>query len=366
VTFSVVGAEPSPGRGGRGLLIAILLALAVGSWLRWTMRPQRQDTVTADLFVLAGTGGWLCCASPSSAASLFAFVAVSIAGSRVETARAIPVLLLGALALGIGVLVYDRGALTFVAYTLGFAATLLAVSNGRQTVARAEQAELLLVQTQRSREEQLRAARLEESARIAREIHDVLAHSLAALVIQLEATGALVEQGATPESILARLERARALAREGLQETRQAVGALRGDATPVPERIEALLADFRSSTVASVELRIDGERSRLTGQLGQTVLRITQEALTNVRKHSPGAEVAVMLSAGRPSDQEVVLVIADRCGAAPDRELAGSGGGYGLRGMRERAQMLGGSLEAGPDGEGWRLELRLPVPEVQA
>ena len=82
---------------------------------------------------------------------------------------------------------------------------------------RAEQAELLLAQTQRSHEEQLRAARLEESTRIAREIHDVLAHTLAGLTIQLEATSSLIEQGADRDTVLARVQRAHALAREGLR-----------------------------------------------------------------------------------------------------------------------------------------------------
>ena len=90
---------------------------------------------------------------------------------------------------------HDRVEFVLLAYTLGIAAALLAASNSRQTVVRAEQAELLLAQTQRSHEEQLRAARLEESTRIAREIHDVLAHTLAGLTIQLEATGLVDRAG---------------------------------------------------------------------------------------------------------------------------------------------------------------------------
>ena len=90
-------------------------------------------------------------------------------------------------------------------------------------------------------------ARLEESTRIAREIHDVLAHTLAGLTIQLEATSSLVEQGADRDTVLARVRRAHALAREGLVETRQAVGALRGESVPAPAGIEALVADYRAS-----------------------------------------------------------------------------------------------------------------------
>ena len=148
----------------------------------------------------------------------------------------------GILALAVAVLVYDGSALGLLAYSLGFAAATLAGANARQAAVRAEQAELLLAQTQRSHEEQLRAARLEESTRIAREIHDVLAHALAGLTIQLEATSALVDQGADPVTIKARLDRAHALAREGLRETRRAVGALRGEPIAAQAGIEALVA----------------------------------------------------------------------------------------------------------------------------
>ena len=171
--------------------------------------------------------GSSCGASPNSAASAFVFVAVVAAGVRAELPRAFIVVGVGVLALALSVLVYDGSALGLLAYSLGFAAATLGGANARQAAAKAEQAELLLAQTQRSHEEQLRAARLEESTRIAREIHDVLAHALAGLTIQLEATSALVDQGADPATIKARLDRAQALAREGLRETRRAVGALR-------------------------------------------------------------------------------------------------------------------------------------------
>ena len=186
--------------------------------------------LTLDLFVLAGAGAALTGASPSSAASAFAFVAVVATPVRVGFRKSLP----GR---------RDRrsrrrgqpspsitgSASGLVAYSLGFLASALGAENLHQTQARAEQAELLLAQTQRSHEEQLRAAKLEEQARIAREIHDVLAHTLAGLTIQLEATSALIEQGADRATLLERVRRAHELAREGLRETRRAVGALRGD-----------------------------------------------------------------------------------------------------------------------------------------
>jgi signal transduction histidine kinase len=199
----------------------------------------------------------------------------------------------------------------------------------------------------------------------------VLAHTLAGLTIQLEATGALIEQGADRDAVLGRIRRAHELAREGLQETRRAVGALRGEAVSAPAGIEALVAEYRASADAGVELTIDGDPARLSGRTGETVLRVVQEALTNVRKHAPGAEVSVAVHAGQAPGDEVVLVVDDRAvaaqpagrsGAGRDEGLAATGGGYGVQGMRERAQLLGGTLSAGSVDGGWRVELRLPAP----
>ncbi len=370
IGVSVLNSRHHPSSSGRGLVVTVCLVACVAAWLAWTVRPT-SDRVTPDTYILAVAGGILAGAAPDSAASAFVFVAVGTAGVRVELLGTFVVVALGVLALGFAVLAYDGSALGLLAYTLGFVATALAASTSRQTRLRADQAELLLAQTQRSHEEQLRAARLEESTRIAREIHDVLAHTLAGLTIQLEATSSLVEHGADRETILARVRRAHGLAREGLEETRQAVGALRGDPVSASARIEAVVADYRASADAPAELTVDGDSARLTGPTGQAVLRVVQEALTNVRKHAPGADVSVAVHAGENPGDDVVLLVEDRHSPvgrpalAPDG-LALTGGGYGLQGMRERAQLLGGTLSAGAAGDGWRVELRLPSPEAPA
>lgn len=354
IGWSVAGSHPGPSASGRGLVILCLLIAVVAASLWWTARPLSERGVTPDLYVMAIAGGVLQEAAPNSAASAFVFVAVVAAGFRVEIPRALPLLALAILAVALSVPVYDAGALGLLAYALGFAAALLAASNGRQSVARAEQAELLLAQTQRSHEERLRAARLEESTRIAREIHDLLAHSLAGLTIQLEATQALVEQGAERDVILARMRRAHALAREGMQETRRAVGALRGEAVAAPDAIRSLVEEYDGHA----SLAIDGDLRRLTGPAGLALVRAVQEALTNVRKHAPGADVSVTVKAG---EAELVAIISDRVNGVPARPLAETGGGYGLQGMRERAESLGGTVSAGATADGWRVELRLPA-----
>jgi signal transduction histidine kinase len=126
------------------------------------------------------------------------------------------------------------------------------------------------------------------------------------------------------------------------------------------------VAEYRASTDAGAELTIDGDRARLSGPTGETVLRVVQEALTNVRKHAPGADVSVRVHAGADRDDEVVLVVDDRPTVAQPAGQAGglaaAGGGYGVQGMRERAELLGGTLSAGRTDGGWRVELRLPSP----
>jgi len=369
IVWTVIGSDQPPAGSGRGLVVLILLVPCAIAWLAWTFWTSKLKVLTVDLFVLAGAGAALAEAAPSSAASAFAFVAVIVAAIRVGLRNSLPVALTAVIGVCVAAAVYHGSFLGVVAYSLGFLASTLGADNLHQTQERVDQAELLLAQTQRSHEEQLRAAKLEEQARIAREIHDVLAHALAGLTIQLEATAALIEQGAEPATVLERVRRAHELAREGLRETRRAVGALRGDpAVSVRAGIEALVAEYDSGAEsdAPIALELEGDLAGLDEQAGGAVIRVVQEALTNVRKHAPGARVSVSVSAAAPPDGDVVVVVEDVPPAAAGERrrsdlLSGSGGGYGLRGMRERAELLGGSLDAGPSDRGWRVELRLPA-----
>ena len=356
ISLSISNAKVAPATSGRGLVVVVAFIPAVVAWLVWTFWSSRQTYMTPDMYVLAACGGVIQMASPNSAASTFTFVAAMAAAARSGLLQGLAVAALGAAAVGVGAIVYDHSGLAVLAYTLGFAAVTLGGANIRQSRMRLEQAELLLAQTQRSHEEQLRSARLEESARIARDIHDVLAHTLAGLVIQLEATDALLAQGLGAESIRERVQRAHALAREGLQETRRAVGALRGYVPePAPVLIRALVERYESP----IEFTLTGDESRLDGEAGEAAVRVVQEALTNVRKHASGAEVTVALVI---QDDDLAVTVENRVlvPVAPS-SLAAAGGGYGLRGMRERAAEIGGTLAAGPTEDGWRVELHLPL-----
>ncbi|MEH0575147.1 MULTISPECIES: histidine kinase [Streptomyces] len=212
-------------------------------------------------------------------------------------------------------------------------------------------AQRLLAQERAARAAEAESAALAERARIAREIHDVLAHSLSAQLVHLEAARLLIERGADREQVLDRVVAARGMARDGLEETRQSLSALRGDLTP----LENFLTDLVRASHGA-EVTVEGERRHLPAEASQAVRRVAQEALTNVRKHAPGAKVRVRLEYG---PHEVTLDVRDS-GGSPG-ELAQAGGGYGLLGMRERAELLGGSLAAGPDEEGFVVTLKVPV-----
>ncbi|MFC7260155.1 sensor histidine kinase [Streptomyces lutosisoli] len=212
-------------------------------------------------------------------------------------------------------------------------------------------AQRLLAQERAARAAEAESAALAERARIAREIHDVLAHSLSAQLVHLEAARLLIERGADRDTILERVVAARGMAREGLAETRQALSALRGEMSPLEDFLSELVA-----TADGADVTVTGERQLLRAEASQAVRRVAQEALTNVRKHAAGAKVHVRLDYGV---HEVTLDVRDS-GGTPG-ELSGSGAGYGLLGMRERAELLGGSLEAGPDEEGFVVTLKVPV-----
>lgn len=251
-------------------------------------------------------------------------------------------------ALGAYAVVNDDVWLTTLATTVGLA---LAGYVLRLDAEARGSAQRLLAQERAARVAEAESAALAERARIAREIHDVLAHSLSAQLVHLEAARLLIERGADRETILERVVAARGMAREGLAETRQALSALRGEMSPLEDFLSELVA-----TTDGADVTVTGERQPLRAEASQAVRRVAQEALTNVRKHAQGAKVQIWLDYG---EREVTLGVRDSGGMSG--ELSASGAGYGLLGMRERAELLGGSLEAGPDEEGFVVTLKVPV-----
>ncbi len=204
-----------------------------------------------------------------------------------------------------------------------------------------------------------RAAAAAERGRLAREMHDVLAHTLSALALQLESSRLLArDRGADPE-VQRALDRAHHLAAGGLDEARRAIAAARGEELPGPERLDALTEAFGEQSGIPVRLAVGGSPRELAPDMRLAIYRTAQEALTNIRRHATPIEVEVVLTYG---DDETVLVVEDRGGAnALPPPSAPTAGGYGLTGMRERAELLGGRLLAEPTATGFRVELALPA-----
>ena len=298
--------------------------------------------------------------SPNSVATALPAAIGILAGTSLSVLEAAGVAACGLITLWAGSLVVTSPGSTLLGTSLAVVGGLLAGLWRGQYRLRAEQAELAAIQTQRAEQEHIRAQVLDERARIAREIHDILAHTLGGLVVQLDAADALLGEGDDAEGGRRLVGGARRLAVEGLEETRQAIAVLRTDPVDLPEALAVLaVGDGRRGRV-SYELR--GTPRQLAPEASLAVYRTAQEALANTRKHAPGAAVAMTLSF---EEQAAVLRVANDTppGAPaghPTDPLAATGGGYGLNGLTERAELLGGTLHAGPSEDGWVVELKVP------
>jgi signal transduction histidine kinase len=205
-----------------------------------------------------------------------------------------------------------------------------------------------------------RAVAAAERGRLSREMHDVLAHTLSALALQLESTRLLARDRGVDAEVIRGLDQAHHLAAGGLEEARRAIATARGDELPGPERLEALAEAFGEQSGLPVAVQITGERRELAPDARLAVYRTAQEALTNVRRHAAAERVQVQLAY---LPERTVLVVEDHApaGTPPPVALGLAGNGYGLTGMRERAALLGGELVAEPTNDGFRVELRLPA-----
>jgi signal transduction histidine kinase len=219
----------------------------------------------------------------------------------------------------------------------------------------------LVRELEASRAAEAEAAAAAERGRLAREMHDVLAHSLSALALQLETTRLLArERGADPD-ITSALDHAHRQAAAGLDEARRAISALRGDELPGPDRLGDLAAAFEEHSGVPVQLRVTGTPHDLPADARLAIYRTAQEALTNVRRHAAPHHVSMRLEQ-EPAGTRLVVEDVGRPGVPVGVGVdAVSGSGYGLTGMRERAELLGGRLAAGPTSAGFRVELWLPA-----
>jgi signal transduction histidine kinase len=210
-------------------------------------------------------------------------------------------------------------------------------------------------------EEQARTAVADERARIARELHDAVAHSVSVMVLQAGGVRRLLGDDPTREREREALAGVEATGRQAVVELHRMLGILRrrddgAELAPQPSlaRVGALVEQVREAGL-DAKLRIDGEPTSLAPGLDMSAYRIVQEALTNALRYAPGARVDVSVHYGRDLRLEVRD---DGPGHAPS-----TGSGQGLVGMRERVALFGGELEAGPveDGSGFRVRARLPA-----
>ena len=235
------------------------------------------------------------------------------------------------------------------ALSVGF--PVLIGTSRRDRVEALDNAHKATEQAKRASASEAREAALVERGRIAREIHDVLGHSLSGIAVQLDMADALAVNGRQDEAMAA-IRKARALAVDSISETRRAVHALREDTLPLQETLLLMAAGD------GVSFQLVGEPEPVSAEITHTVVRAAQEALTNAVKYAKGADRGMTLTF---TDHAVALRVVN--GPATDdapSDIAG-GTGMGLVGMRERVALLGGTLRAGPEPDGgWRVDLEVP------
>ena len=351
--------HPAPSLSGSGLGVSLSLAVLVAAIAILLICFQARPTAFA-LTALVLASGCLVWLQPHGAAEGGLFVAVALAGIRLSGAPSITMLVLAAAAVAAPALHLDRAAGAVAETALGLAAFYLVARFGRSAAQAHEQTKRLLLELQASRNAEAEAAMLRERSRLARDMHDVLAHSLSGLMLQLEGARMLSAQPDANGQLPPVLDRAHHLARAGLEEARRAIGALRDEDLPGPDRLEQLAKDFEQDSRVPTLVQISGPARDLDSETALTIYRVAQEALTNVRKHATPAHVDVALSYDRDGTRLTVRDHADTASdAGPHR--GGEAGGYGLTGMRERAELLGGLLDADRTADGFRVELWIPT-----
>jgi signal transduction histidine kinase len=309
----------------------------------------------ANMSVMCVCGGLLAITIPQSWTIVLPYILASVAARRYPARPAMA--MVGAAAVTI-VVIQLTGRVNLLSMTATLA-VLVAVTMGalarRTRAERLDQMELALARAQTAREEHAKAAALAERARIAREVHDVLAHSLSALSLNLQGARLMLAKEGASEQAQEQVRRAQRLAADGVAEARRAVAALREDPVPAARAIADLVAGSRLETGTPTEMVVEGVPRELSGPAEDALYRTAQEALSNARKHAAGAPVRVLLAY---RDGSTELTVTDHQEHRPADAVAA---GYGLTGMRERADLIGGHLWTGPTDEGWQVRLVVPA-----
>jgi signal transduction histidine kinase len=334
--------------GGPRLAVAAVIAVGTAAV---AFRRRAPLTVVVVCCGSLGVQGLLGVDSNSAFAPLFAlFLAV---GSAAFYARRPVLALIVAILLIWPVILLEKGLspgdLLYAAVLLG-----LAWSVGRAFAVGRLRAQLA--------EQRAHAALADERVQIARELHDIIAHSISVMTLHAGGVRRLLQPGQQQERDA--LDVVEQTGRQALAELQRVLGVLRTptdrplEARPGLARVEELLESARATGLAA-QLQVEGKPQPLPAGVDLSVYRIMQEALTNVLKHAGATQVEVTI---RYDDGTVRLVVTDD-GAI--RAATGDQPGHGLQGMRERTALYGGTLEAGPlPGRGFRVAAVIPVPEV--
>ncbi len=314
--YSILGYPP--GAGGLGVLLALYTVAA---------KTDRRSAIAAAVVTTMG-------------------IAVSIVGAYANTT-----------------LPADVFVLDLISNYVVFATAWIFGDNVRVRRAYTTALEARAALLEREREENARLAVAEERGRIARELHDVVAHHVSVMVVQAEAARRVL--AAEPELAADALESVQGTGREALAEMRRMLGVLRevdspDNRRPQPslERLDALIETVREAGLA-VELEIEGTPRPIPVGIDLSAYRIVQEALTNTIKHGGKASARVRLRYG---ERELELEVVDNGRGAAAGLVAQDGTGHGLIGMRERVALFGGELMAGPRIQGgYAVRARLPL-----
>jgi signal transduction histidine kinase len=362
-----------------------VLAAALVAWTLTDLHPaaarHRARAVPVILGIMAAAaGGASGAGGGGSSLVIFGFVAAMVAGSDSGLAGALAVTGAGILATEVSGLALGGSYATLLGLPALVVSGLVVGRNRGAYRIQAEQAAALLAQREQLQSEQRRADLLDERARIAREIHDVLAHSLGALGIQIQAARAvLADHGdiRRADEVLATAQR---IAAAGLEETRQAVHALRVDTLPLDQELARVSETHGQRYGVDTTFEVGGVPVPLPPDATITLLRIAQESLVNAAKHAAGQPVAIRLDYGGGDVRLTVRNDLARGGepartGAPGTTAAATGadadgpagvttvnGGYGLTGMRERLLLLDGILQAGRRDDQWIVTAELARP----
>jgi len=364
-------AHPGPGVTGRGLVVSVAVGgyivgvVALVTLMGGLSTPNTigrlggtRLALTAAALVLASSIALLC-AQPQGPGAAGAFVGVLLLTrlwpGRIAVFAAMCVFVV--LEVIVGLRGQGLGNLTVLAALGGsYGLAVLAVRLRKAN----DQARTLLVELEQSRAAEARAAGLAERQRLAREMHDVLAHSLSGLLLQLEGARMLAADNPADPRIPKAIDRAHHLGRTGLAEARRAIGMLRGDDLPGPDRLEELAAQFQDDSAIPCQLDVSGDARPLGSEARLAIYRVAQEALTNITRHAHPNRVDVRLRY-EPSATKLTIEDFAREASTGEQTRSGDAGGYGLTGMRERAELLGGTLTAQKTCSGFRVELELPA-----